>query len=263
MIEDFINCEAFREAARGFKDAEPFPNMYCDGFFKEDVATVLGSEFPEYDSPLWHEYNNAIEVKKVQNDWNRFPPMTYKVFQMLNSPDFVSFLEDVLDIHPLYSDSGLNGGGWHIHKRGGKLNVHLDYSTHPKLLLERKLNIIIYMNPNWDPAWGGQLGFWKQHESKRVPGPLIKQIDPIFNRAALFDTTMDSWHGLPEPLNCPETESRKSLAAYYLTTPGMTAEDRGKALFAPYKEQADDPEVLALIEKRSQVSSAQDVYRSK
>jgi hypothetical protein len=263
QLEDLINLEAFREAAKGFKDAAPYPNMFCDGFFKEEVAQALAEEFPDYESDLWHEYNNPIEVKKVQNDWNRFPPMTYKVFQTLNSPEFVEFLEETLEMKPLFSDSGLNGGGWHIHRPGGKLNVHLDYSIHPKLQLERKLNILIYMNPNWKAEWGGQLGLWEQHETKKAPGPLVKEIAPIFNRAALFDTTCNSWHGLPEPVKSPEGQCRKSLAAYYLTIPSEQAEQRGKALFAPWKDQEGDQEVLDLIEKRAQVNAAEGVYRKK
>ena len=94
---------------------------------------------------MWHEYGNAIEVKKVCNNWNEFPKKTYGVFSYLNSIQFVDFLSNNLfEKCKLQSDSGLNGGGWHIHSRGGKLNTHLDYSLHPKLGLQRKLNIIVY-----------------------------------------------------------------------------------------------------------------------
>ena len=53
---------------------------------------------------------------------------------------------------------------------------------------------------------------------------------------------------------CPKDITRNSLAVYYLCEPGPETEDRGKALFAPYKEQANDPEVLALIDKRASSS---------
>ena len=119
----------------------------------------------------------------------------------------------LLDNTPLFADSGLNGGGWHIHKQGGKLNTHLDYSLHPKLKLERKLNLIVYLNPDWNAEWGGALGFWG-NESSSKPGELVKEIPPKFNRAVIFDTTVNSWHGLPDPLRCPEGQSRKSLAVY-------------------------------------------------
>ena len=116
----------------------------------------MEQEFPDFDDILWHEYRNAIEIKKVCNNSNVFPKLTYQVFSYLNSDAFVNTLSEILfDEKILYSDIGLNGGGWHIHKRGGRLNTHLDYSLHPKLGLQRKLNIIIYLNSKWQKAWGG------------------------------------------------------------------------------------------------------------
>lgn len=162
----------------------------------------------------------------------------------------------------LYCDSGLNGGGWHIHSRGGKLNTHLDYSLHPKLGLQRKLNIIVYLNSEWQSEWGGHLGLW-DNKSADEPGDLIKEIEPKFNRAAIFDTTFNSWHGLPKPLNCPECQFRKSLAVYYLTKPPIDVDNRGKALFTPTAEQQNDKEVLELIKKRSSVVTASSVYSNK
>jgi hypothetical protein len=215
---------------------------------------------PDFDSDIWHEYGNAIEVKKICNNWNAFPSLTYRAFSYLNSNDFVTFLGKTLfenDI--LSSDFGLNGGGWHIHSRGGKLNTHLDYSLHPKTRQQRKLNIIVYLNSNWEEQWGGSLGLWG-NDSDKAPGPLVKQITPKFNRAVIFDTTCNSWHGLPDPIDCPNNQFRKSLAVYYLTSPSQNVDTRGKALFAPTEEQVNDPEVLELIAKRSDLKMAQSVW---
>ena len=51
------------------------------------------------------------------------------------------------------------------------------------------------------------------------------------------------------------------MAVYYVTQPETGADTRGKALFAPHGDQANDPEVLDLIKKRSQVQTAADVYK--
>ena len=45
----------------------------------------------------------------------------------------------------------------------------------------------------------------------------ITKVLPIFNRMVVFNTTETSFHGHPEPLNCPKDRSRKSLALYYYT----------------------------------------------
>jgi Rps23 Pro-64 3,4-dihydroxylase Tpa1-like proline 4-hydroxylase len=179
----------------------------------------------------------------------------------LNSDEFLRTLRSVIFKNKkLYTDVGLNGGGWHIHKKGGKLNTHLDYSLHPKLGLQRKLNIIIYLNSNWKKEWEGNLGLWS-NESDKKPGDLVKKIEPKFNRAILFDTTQNSWHGLPDALKCPNTEFRKSIAVYYLCEPPKKVNKRGKALFAPTNEQASNKAVIDLIKKRSDTKTASSTYK--
>jgi hypothetical protein len=263
VFEMPINLIRLREASENWLENKPFPHLVVDGFFGDELASLLESEFPSFESDVWYGYSNAIEVKKVCNNWNVFPPATYKVFEYLNSQSFVTKLSSLLlESKPLYSDYGLNGGGWHIHSTGGKLNTHLDYSLHPKLGLQRKLNIIVYLNSHWKPEWGGELGLWGA-ESPDSPGELVKEIDPLFNRAVIFDTTQNSWHGLPKPITAPAGECRKSIAIYYLCDPPKHIDQRGKALFAPTDEQKDDPQVLELIKKRSNVATASSVYSQK
>jgi hypothetical protein len=162
----------------------------------------------------------------------------------------------------MYSDPGLHGGGWHLHGKGGKLNVHLDYDIHPKVKLQRKLNLIVYLNKDWQPEWGGGLELWSHDDATNGPKELVKTVENKFNRAVLFDTTQNSWHGLPENLTCPDGQYRKSIAVYYLQIP-IRATDRQKAVFAPHKEQASDQSVLELIRQRSDINTFRDAYVKK
>jgi hypothetical protein len=256
----FISLKNINTSLNEYSKDGPYDHCVIDNFFKPEIAKKLEYEFPNYDSDIWQKYNNAIEVKKMNNIWNYFPKTTYQVFNYLNSDKFISILEKkIFNKNKLYSDMGLNGGGWHIHKSGGKLNTHLDYSLHPKLGLQRKFNLIIFLNSNWHENWGGSLGMWGNKSSKK-PGKLIKSITPKFNRAILFDTTQNSWHGLPDPIKCPKNEYRKSLAVYYLCESSEKISKRGKALFAPTESQKDDKEVLKLIKKRSSIKGASKVY---
>lgn len=257
-----VNFEALKSAASSFHGADPFDHAIIDNFFVDEIAEALEKEFPAHDQEnVWYNYSNAIELKRACNNWNLFPKITYKVFDYLNSPAFVEMLADVLGFEKLHSDPGLNGGGWHYHGKGGKLNTHLDYSIHPKLGMQRKLNIIVYLNSRWKPDWGGQLGLWRGAEGQNRPGDLIKSVDPLFNRAVLFDTTQNSWHGLPAPLSCPDDEARQSIAVYYLRPAPEGTDPRGKALFAPTAEQEGDLEVLELIRMRADERTASTIYR--
>ena len=221
-------------------DQHPFWHCIVDDFFAD--ANNLAREFPAKDDDCWFRYDNPLEVKQTCNDWHHFKPETYKGFQYLLSPHFTEILERLTKAD-LMPDVGLHGGGLHQHGRGGKLNVHLDYNLHPKLHLQRRLNLIVYLTPGWKPEWGGHLGLYKD------PDTLVKAVEPKFNRAIIFDTR-GSWHGLPAPLTCPEDVTRNSFAIYYLCEP-TTTDSRSRALFAPTAEQKGNTDVDKLIRQRS------------
>lgn len=262
VADALLNPLDFHAYKTSWDSAQPFHHIVLDSFLTEGTANEVVREFPALDDKNWYVYDNAIEIKKALNNWDRFPGIIYKLFWYLSSPEFVSQLEVLTDCK-LYADFGLNGGGLHSHRSGGKLNTHLDYSLHPKLRLERRLNLLVYVTPDWNESWGGHLGLWNHDAANNRPGKLVTSISPAFNRAVLFDTTQNSWHGLPEPIACPPDVTRNSLAIYYLCDPRDDAADRGRAQFVPHKEQNNDPQVLELIKKRSSVETSSSVYVDK
>lgn len=253
-MQKFLNDRNWHSLRDGFLTAVPFNHVVIDDFFCQPVAEALAREFPAHDDPVWPvHYNNAIENKKACNHWDRFPRMTYDVFHFLCGERFVDVIRSITGNTDIQCDFGLHGGGWHSHSTAGYLNLHLDYSRHPKLDLYRKYNLLVYLSSEWDPAWGGALQLWSSDQEGQ-PNGCEQVIEPRFNRAVLFDTTQRSWHGLPDAIACPAGQSRQSLAVYYLSSEGPADDQRGKALFAARPEQANDPAVKALIHSRSQSS---------
>ena len=232
----------------------PFDHLIVDDFLPQNILDGVVKEFPAFDDDVWFTYNNPIEVKKAHNNWNRFGPVTYSLFSFLNSEEFIDLIQFLPECG-LFADPGLHGGGLHTHAHGGKLNVHQDYSIHPKLKLERRLNLIIYVTPGWRDDWGGHLGLYSD------PDTLVRSIAPKFNRAVFFDTTQNSWHGLPEPIQCPDHVTRNSLAAYYLCTPRTDVSTRGRALFSANSTQQGNSVVQGIIDKRVDVNTSAEVYR--
>lgn len=256
-----FNRDNLRRALQEFKGNKPFDHCVVEDFLLPDVANQIESEFLSYEDPRFFYYKNAIEDKKALNDWNAFPALTYRVFRELISEDFMAILSNALGVR-LYQDPGLHGGGWHMHAPGGNLNPHYDYSIHPKVGLQRKVNIIIYMSSDLKDEHGGHLGLWSHDETNNAPGDLIKVVQPKFNRAVIFDTTQNSWHGMCRPLVQPEGIYRKSLAIYYLTDPPADADRRERALFAAREEQKGDSLVEDLIRKRADSKAFSTVYRT-
>lgn len=231
---------------------EPFDHWIIDNFLDLNLAEKLSNDFLDYNHSAWYCYNNPLENKKTLNNWFFFPPDTYSFMAYLNSPAFIDYVSKITKINNLFPDIGLHGAGWHIHGKNGKLNVHFDYSIHPKLNLQRKLNIIIYLTKDWNIEWGGNLEFWSHDKVTNKPLKKVKIIENIFNRAVIFDTTQNSWHGFPSPLTCPENVYRKSIAMYYLCEPSDNAEKRKRALYAPSEDQKNCIDIEELIRKRSE-----------
>jgi len=241
-----------------FRNAKPFNHVVIDNFFFPEIADKLSEEFPDYnnDDIMSGKYDSPLENKKTLNHWDKFPPCTYRAFMSFGDATFVERIKHLINADDVYFDYGLNGGGWHMHGKGGNNNIHLDYNMHPKLHMQRKLNLIVYLTKNWKHEWGGGLELWSHDEATNSPSACVKTVDNLYNRAILFDTSQNSWHGLPKHIDCPEGVIRKSLAAYYVCPAGQT-ENRVRALFSPREEQKHDPDVAALIKKRANAASYQ------
>jgi Rps23 Pro-64 3,4-dihydroxylase Tpa1-like proline 4-hydroxylase len=244
---------------KSYKMSRPFNHVVIDDFLDEDIAIALEKGFFDYASPKWHCYSNAIEEKKTCNVWNEFNADLYSYFSAVNSPEFVSQLSRLVGVK-LFADHGLHGGGLHIHSSGGNLNPHLDYSIHPKLRLQRKINIIYYCSSDSRLALGGfgDLGFWSGDVS--TPRELEKTISPKFNRAVIFDTSQNSWHGLVKPIPAGFNVLRKSLATYYLIEADEGCDPRTRAKFSPRSDQVENDVVIDTIVKRSMESTYSEVY---
>lgn len=234
---------------------EPFDHVVIDNFISDIEAEQLSKEFPNYNSQIWstygYTYDSPIEKKRTIRDWKAFPPNTYQFFLKLCSKKMSNFIESLFNCkNEIFPDYGLHGAGWHTHKSGDHLNIHLDYSIHPFANLQRKYNLILYLTPNWNNSWGGSLEFWSHDFKNNKPNEKIKTINNIYKRAVIFDTTQNSWHGISEPINCPENIFRKSIAMYFLTNPDTSAEKRKRALYAPLDNQKYNPDILELIRRR-------------
>jgi len=197
-----------------YMQAEPFPSMYFDNLFDDDMLRKIIAEFPEIGKDKQDiKYENPNELKLATRGEYRFGPTTREFVHFLNSQPFLEFLQNLTGIkETLLPDPYLEGGGFHEIKQGGYLKMHVDFHKHKLTKLDRRLNILVYLNEDWKEEYGGHFELWERDMSK-----CAKKILPVFNRLAMFSTTDYSWHGLPDPLTCPPDRSRRSIALYYYT----------------------------------------------
>ena len=204
--------EIVTQHADAYRAAQPFPHVVLDDVFEPELLKQILVEFDGMDRGRWHSSDKALERKWATEDIQHFGPTTRAFINQLNGGLFLSFLEKLTGITGLISDPHLRGGGLHEIRREGALGVHADFNLYPRLNIWRRLNLLLYLNEDWDAAWGGDLELWDRTGRERV-----RSVSPIFNRVVIFDTSNYSYHGHPHPLMCPPERSRKSIALYYYT----------------------------------------------
>jgi len=212
-----------RDLAPSFRDAAPYPHIVIDDFLLGTAARELALVFPgPNDAVAWDHYAApGLEVKLGCGAEERLPASIRHALHDLNSGPFVRFLEQLTGIDHLLPDPHLAGGGIHLSRHGGHLGIHADFNWHERLQAHRRLNLLIYLTPGWRPGWGGELEIWNHDGTRRE-----RVVEPVFNRAVLFATRSDTFHGHPNPWAAPEDVYRQSLALYYYTSQRPEAELR-------------------------------------
>jgi Rps23 Pro-64 3,4-dihydroxylase Tpa1-like proline 4-hydroxylase len=195
-----------------FINGKPFPNIVIDNLFDTEFLLKVLQDTKDENMTKWWKYNNYFEKKLAYNNYQNMGENLRKYFNLVNSFEFCKKLENMTGIKNILADPSLYGGGIHKIKRGGKLDIHADFNFHRITGWNRKLNLITYLNKDWNIKWGGETEFWNLDMSK-----CIKKIPPLFNTTVIFLTNNETWHGHPQPLECPHSVSRLSLATYYYT----------------------------------------------
>ncbi|MFW2850448.1 2OG-Fe(II) oxygenase [Sphingomonas sp. TX0543] len=217
---DKAECEQAGAArAESYRGAAPFPHIAIDDFLDRAMLRDIARHYPSIEDRQF--FDREQERFKYQFQPAAIDdPLALNLLAELNSEAFIAFLERMTGIAGLIPDPYYSGGGLHLTRRGGHLGVHADFNIHETLKLERRLNLLVYLNEDWDESWGGALELW----DTKMKACEVK-VAPHLGRAVVFSTTLDSYHGHPDPLACPEDRDRRSIATYYYTAVEADAGD--------------------------------------
>ena len=210
-----------------YRLAYPYPHIVIDDFLDNDVLRDVIDNFPEEPERTWisrESVEASVENQRAKWDFclgrkdldyelSMHPVVRYLLLE-LNSITFLRYLQRLTGIGQLISDPKMWGGGLHQSHAGGMLRIHADFLNHPNYHLDRRLNVLLYLNERWDPQWGGALELW-------TPDMKVcaKKVQPIANRLVVFTTSKTSYHGYTDKMSCPLEVSRNSIAMYYYTVP--------------------------------------------
>jgi hypothetical protein len=214
LPKDYINPIDLEDLTRSFRGAEPFPHFRIDDFLRAEFLEEVCNAYPDYTeaTALGKEFLALNERGKIQvTDPAMLPEPVGRLSAVLASEPFRDMLSRVTGIPKLLADPELRGGGMHLIRDGGRLDVHVDFNVHRTTSWYRRINILVFLNEHWEEAWGGALELWDP-EVTRCPVAAL----PILNRCMAFRTSRTSFHGVA-PVHCPPGVARKSFAAYYYT----------------------------------------------
>ncbi|HEX6100723.1 MAG TPA: 2OG-Fe(II) oxygenase [Thermoanaerobaculia bacterium] len=204
-----------------YRSADPFPHIVLDGLFDDAELAAVLADFPRPDETRWLEFDSPTEKKLgYYHERSTISDRVRRFLDAMNGFEMLLWLEALTGIEGLIPDPYFGGGGLHQIEPGGFLKVHADFNVHPKLKVDRRLNMLTYLNRDWRDEWGGHLELWDASASE-----CRKRIAPLFNRTVIFSTTDTSFHGHPHPLQSPPGVTRKSVSLYYYTA-GRPEEER-------------------------------------
>jgi len=201
----------FREQAEagaaGYASAEPFAHAVFRDMLRLDPS-VMGA-FPDPDWPSWTALGDTYQFRKFScSNIEVIPDPFQTLIQELCGPSFLRSLERLTGIGKLIPDPYLKGGGLHMSGPGGVLAPHTDFHLYEPLALYRRINVLVYLNDDWDESYGGCLELGE-------PGKPAKTVVPAWGTTMIFTTSNRSIHGFPKPI--VDGHWRKSIALYYYT----------------------------------------------
>jgi Rps23 Pro-64 3,4-dihydroxylase Tpa1-like proline 4-hydroxylase len=210
--------ERATEIGSEFRAAQPFPHVVVDGFLEPVFLEALKSEFPRFDEKKALNEFGEVGGKAVQEHLPTLGPAYAMLDRLLQSKDFLALMGDLTGIPHLLYDPGYVGGGTHENRHGQDLDMHIDFNYHPTEKWHRRLNLILFLNPEWDENWGGCLEL--QRDPWNPEDPVVVSAAPLENRCVVFETSERSWHGFRR-IEIPESRraeiSRRSIAVYFYT----------------------------------------------
>jgi Rps23 Pro-64 3,4-dihydroxylase Tpa1-like proline 4-hydroxylase len=201
----------------GYKTSKPFNFSVIDNFLMEDQIVKSLADVKQLET-------SKADYKFFDGNWelNKYAFQTnlginlISLFEYLVGNEFINYLEKLTGITGIIrNDLKLKGAGVHRILKDGFLKVHTDFNTYESEKygrLDRRINLLIYLNPNWKDEYNGHLLLCDRFSQK-----INYKIAPLLNRCVIFNTTKNSLHGHPKPLNVPDNICRESIAVYYYT----------------------------------------------
>lgn len=232
-LAELVNLKLFEPEARrtlreALKAAKPFPHLVVEGIFHPDLLRLITEEFEDHSQTAWLDVKSRYESFRRSVMGTRLGPASQIYFDIVNSGWFLEWVSSITGVPYLLSDPQLYGGGLHESRTGASFAIHRDFNRHSTTGLKNEMVFITYLNKGWQPEWGSALELWDKWQKA-----CVTRVQPEFGRSIFMLHGPASFHGHTDPLNAPDGRPRRSVAAYFYSSPeaGKPSRDKLNTIF--------------------------------
>lgn len=148
------------------------------------------------------------ERKYTSKALDQMQPRIHDAVFAFQSPEVIDEVTRITGFKGMMADPSLYAGGISAMTKGQFLNPHIDNSHEATRTRYRRINVLFYVTPNWQPDAGGNLELWDP--AVRRP----TEIPSLFNRLVIMETNSRSWHSV-NPVRANAT--RCCVSNYYFS----------------------------------------------
>lgn len=190
----------------------PVHYLIIDNFLPEEIFHSVTFEIDFLQPDQWTVFSNEKSYRKECRNLSEAARLQSMAYSFQGSL-FLNWIEKITDHEKLIADPHMRGGGICRVSSGHSLGLHNDFNWNEQIRLTRRLNLILYMNTEWDESWGGDLEFWNFERTE-----CVAKISPTPNRLVIWDYDERLIHGHPTPLTCPEDIHRQNFIQFYYSS---------------------------------------------
>ncbi|RYF35369.1 MAG: 2OG-Fe(II) oxygenase [Comamonadaceae bacterium] len=232
-LAELVNQKLFEPESRqklreALTAAKPFPHLVVEGIFHPDLLRLITEEFEDHSQTAWLDVKSRYESFRRSVMGTRLGPASQIYFDIVNSGWFLEWVASITGVPYLLSDPQLYGGGLHESRTGASFAIHRDFNRHSTTGLKNEMVFITYLNKGWQPEWGSALELWDKRQKA-----CVTRVQPEFGRSIFMLHGPASFHGHTDPLNAPDGRPRRSVAAYFYSSPeaGKPSRDKLNTIF--------------------------------